>query len=235
MVRLSALADSSAPPAGWRSLAGVLLLALAWDAAGWDLAVMAWLAGDAGFPLRHHFWLEGMLHDQARQLAILGLLAATISAFLPWGILKQLSRWQRFEAISGTLLALLAVNLIKNHSLTSCPWELEQFGGVAHYVSHWAWSSADGGPGRCFPGGHASAGFAFLALAWPWFQARPLSLRRVGLLVLALVIAAGLVFGLVQTLRGAHYPSHTLWTAVICGVLTWCWHQMWVFLTEKVQ
>jgi membrane-associated PAP2 superfamily phosphatase len=29
-------------------------------------------------------------------------------------------------------------------------------------------------------------------------------------------LAAGLLLGLVQQLRGAHYLSHTLWTAWIC-------------------
>ena len=33
----------------------------------------------------------------------------------------------------------------------------------------------------------------------------------------ALAIAAGLLCGAVQTLRGAHPPSHTLWTLLICG------------------
>lgn len=34
-----------------------------------------------------------------------------------------------------------------------------------------------------------------------------------------LVLVVGLVLGLVQTLRGAHYPSHTLWTIGICWTM----------------
>ena len=31
---------------------------------------------------------------------------------------------------------------------------------------------------------------------------------------------AGLLFGGAQTLRGAHYPSHSLWTAWLCWTLS---------------
>jgi membrane-associated PAP2 superfamily phosphatase len=34
----------------------------------------------------------------------------------------------------------------------------------------------------------------------------------------------GLVLGAIQTLRGAHYPSHTAWTALICAAVAWVNH-----------
>jgi membrane-associated PAP2 superfamily phosphatase len=34
-----------------------------------------------------------------------------------------------------------------------------------------------------------------------------------------LVLLVGLVFSLTQAMRGAHYPSHSLWTAWVCWVL----------------
>ena len=116
------------------------------------------------------------------------------------------------HAFITTLVALLVVSTIKIHSHTSCPWDLQQFGGVASHVSHWAWGVADGGTGRCFPAGHASAGFAFIGgffafrhvlpkTAWRWFTGAML---------------VGFILGLAQQLRGAHYMSHTLWTAWFC-------------------
>ena len=37
----------------------------------------------------------------------------------------------------------------------------------------------------------------------------------------ALTLAAlGVVYGVGQMLRGAHYPSHTMWTAWICWAVT---------------
>lgn len=110
------------------------------------------------------------------------------------------------------LAALCAVNLLKWHSLTSCPWDLTSFGGAARHVSHWRWGVADGGGGRCFPGGHAPSAFAYIGLALPGLARR----QRRGWAWLGIVLFFGSVAGLTQTLRGAHYPSHTLWTLVGC-------------------
>jgi membrane-associated PAP2 superfamily phosphatase len=35
-----------------------------------------------------------------------------------------------------------------------------------------------------------------------------------------LTLGIGMLAGATQTLRGAHYPSHTLWTLVICGAVS---------------
>ena len=67
---------------------------------------------------------------------------------------------------------LLVVSLIKRASLTSCPWDLAEFGGPAQYVSHWVLGLADGGGAHCFPGGHASAALAFVGVALPWLSGR---------------------------------------------------------------
>lgn len=56
------------------------------------------------------------------------------------------------------------------------------------------------------------AAFAFLGLYFLW---RPYRLQLARALALA-VCAVGLLFGYAQLLRGAHYPSHTLWTAWLC-------------------
>jgi hypothetical protein len=79
---------------------------------------------------------------------------------------------------------------------------------------------ADGGPGRCFPAGHATAAFCFLP---GWFilrRAAPLAARR----WLVATLAAGAVLTMVQVVRGAHYVSHSLWTGWLCCVLgvVWC-------------
>ncbi|MDB5829967.1 MAG: phosphoesterase, partial [Variovorax sp.] len=108
--------------------------------------------------------------------------------------------------------AVLAVTLIKSHSRTSCPWDLQIFGGMAQYVSHWAIGVEDGGPGKCFPAGHASAAFAWCGGYFVLRRAAPAVARR----WLVVVLVLGSVFGVVQQMRGAHYTSHTLWTAWIC-------------------
>jgi hypothetical protein len=110
------------------------------------------------------------------------------------------------------LASVIAVSILKNLSQTSCPWDLQEFGGVARYVSHWSWGVNDGGPGGCFPAGHASAAFAYVG---GYFVLRRVS-PRVAAVWLCVAVVAGLVLGVAQQLRGAHYMSHTLWTAWVC-------------------
>lgn len=203
----------------WVAWTLLLLSTLAWDASGADLAVMLHIGTPTGFALRHAPLLETVLHNGGRQLSVvlyLGLVAWVFMA-KPSGAASP-TRAERLMVLILVTSALATVSVIKGSSRSSCPWEWSMFGGPASYVSHWNLWTTDGGDGRCFPGGHASGAFAFLALCLPWlWPPVPGRHRAVGLRWLALVLAAGLVAGLTQTLRGAHPPSHTLWTAVICG------------------
>ena len=195
---------------------GCLTGLLLWDASGLDLTVMHWFANEQGFALRDNWWLAELLHTRGRQFA--GVVFAVIVAMIWWpvGWFRALPRWQRIEIVVGVALCLVAISTLKRFSLTSCPWDLQDFGGMAKYVSHWDWGTRDGGAGHCFPAGHASSALAFMALCPPWLFAGKASMRRRGQLILVLVLLLGLIFGLTQTLRGAHYPSHTLWTGWIC-------------------
>lgn len=200
----------------WKlSLLG-LTLTLLWDATGLDLWVMSKLGSAHGFALQHNWWLETILHQRARDLAWVALALLAAMVWRPIGFFRQLPSQQRTEMLLGTLLALLLINVIKHDSLTSCPWDLQMFGGVAEYRSHWSWGVPDGGPGRCFPGGHASAALAFLALPLSLLSSQKAADRRIGWWGLAAVLLVGGLLGAAQTLRGAHFPSHTLWTAQVC-------------------
>lgn len=198
---------------------GLLALAFGWDATGLDLAVMHLFADGQGFPLRSHPLFEHWLHDQVRNLGWVVFLMLLVTTFTPRGPLLGLERARRVEAMIGVVLCLLVVNQLKRMSLTSCPWDLAEFGGVARYVSHWAFGASDGGGGHCFPGGHSSAALGFLPLAMPWLLAAETDRRRVGTWLALLIIGLGIALGAVQTVRGAHYPSHTLWTVVLCWLL----------------
>lgn len=209
-------ATAAASPASGRRLvlwtALALLLLLGWDASGLDLPMARWFGDRHGFALREHWLTSAVLHDGARRLGWLLVCALLLAVWRPIGVLRQLTRGERAGLLGGTLLALLAVSAVKNGSQTSCPWDLAEFGGLAHYVSHWQWRVFDGGGGRCFPGGHASSGFAFVA-GYFWLREQA---PRAGRRWLAAALAVGLLLGLVQQLRGAHYMSHTLWTAWLC-------------------
>ena len=201
-------------------------LTLAWDASGADIRVMAWLGDAKGFALRDHWWLSTVGHDGAKRLAVLVFLGIVWMAFRPMGIWRLMPLTQRLEIVVGITLSLLVVTAIKRVSMTSCPWELQAFGGIANHVSHWAWGVTDGGSGHCFPGGHASSALAFLALSLPWLASTEHHHRRTGQKFLVAILVLGLVLGAIQTLRGAHYPSHTAWTALICAAVAWVNHRL---------
>lgn len=219
----------SAAPAlpGWRRdlrwATSGLLAVLLWDLGGADLAVMRWFGDAGGFALRDHWFAAGMLHDGGRWLGRVAMAALVLNTVWPLPVLGDMPRAQRVRWCLVTLLCLLAVSSLKRWSALSCPWSLAQFGGSAHYVSHWAaaaWRGGDGGPGQCFPGGHASGAFAFFVGAFALRERSPRAAR----LWLAGVCVVGVAFGAAQLVRGAHYPSHTLWTAWICwtlGALAW--------------
>lgn len=189
------------------------------ELSGLDRYVAGLLADGRGFAWRHDWLLTAVLHDGVRQLSAAALIGLIVYAFLPLRWSGTVPRGDRVRMLCGVLLALLAVNLLKRTSLTSCPWDLAVFGGMARYVPHWAWGMSDGGPGHCFPSGHASSGFAFFAAIMPWLMSPLSDRRRRGGWLFAVVLTAGLLAGLAQVLRGAHYPSHVLWTGFICWMV----------------
>jgi membrane-associated PAP2 superfamily phosphatase len=194
------------------SLAG-LALVLWWEASGWDLALSRAYGNLQGFALREHWLLRGVIHDGGRLLA-----GAAFAATLAWAALGDadaMARRLRWAWAGTVVIALLAVPALKRLSSTSCPWDLDEFGGLASYVPHWLLMRGDGGPGQCFPSGHAVAAFAFLPLYFQWRRARP----QRGTLLLLAIVAFGTLFGWAQLARGAHFASHTLWAAWLCWVI----------------
>ncbi len=196
-----------------RVAALALALLLVWDASGLDLSAMR-LFGDAhGFAWREHWLMRAVLHDGGRGLAwvVLALLAVN----LRWPLIQGLGPRERAWWLLATLACALAVPALKHFSQTSCPWELAEFGGQARYVSHWRLGVADGGSGHCFPSGHATSAFALLS-GWFALRARRPALARAWL---GTVLVLGLLYGGAQMARGAHYPSHTLWSGWLCWML----------------
>jgi membrane-associated PAP2 superfamily phosphatase len=194
-------------------LALCLLLVLAWDLSGLDLTFSAWIGGARGFPWRNHVLPARVLHDGGRWASALALLVF-IGALMT-GRPQGASRRERAAALGAVLAGLLGVPLLKRFSSTSCPWDLVPFGGGVPYVGHWALGVADGGPGHCFPSGHGVAAWAFIGVALLWRPWRPQVARGLALAVLM----AGVAFGWAQTVRGAHFVSHSLWTAWLCAAL----------------
>jgi membrane-associated PAP2 superfamily phosphatase len=217
----------SQPSLARRDLAMVvvgLALLLAWDASGLDLRIDGWFGNASGFPWRHHWLAEGLLHEGGRRLAMLLTAGLLLGIWWPLGgVAARLPRSQRAWWLATTLACMALVPLIKHASLSSCPWDLQVFGGHAGWVSHWAWGVADGGPGHCFPSGHASAAFAFLAGYFALRAEAPGAARA----WLVAVLVLGALYAGAQLVRGAHHLSHSAWTAWICWSLTAASHHAW--------
>jgi membrane-associated PAP2 superfamily phosphatase len=201
-----------------------LVLIAAWEASGWDLALAGWYGTVDGFPWRDTWWARDLLHNGERLLAGAGLLAFTAYALL--SRFDAPPRAERLFWLAITSACLVLIPVVKHFSQSSCPWDISVFGGAASYVPHWALGRLDGGPGHCFPSGHAVAAFAFFGLHFLWRNHD----RARAVLALAAVLGLGLLFGWTQMLRGAHFPSHVMWSAwlcwVTCALAAWgcrCW------------
>lgn len=214
MTRVPNLPNPSNLRLGWLTLLALALL-LAWDATGGDLALARLAGTSTGFPWRDNAFLVHVMHEGAKNLSWLFVIALFAGIRWPLGILRRLPVRARAQLAFTVLLSVVAVSVIKHASHTSCPWDLKEFGGVASHVSHWAWKVYDGGSGGCFPAGHASAAFAYAGGYFVLRRASP----RAAILWLCASLAVGMLLGLSQQLRGAHYMSHTLWTAWICWVV----------------
>jgi membrane-associated PAP2 superfamily phosphatase len=203
------------PSSSWRSLwLGLALsvpLLLLWESSGLDLHLTRAFGDAQGFALRENWWLKQVAHDGARMLAWLGI-GLWLAVLIPPQRPGWPTRGARLYWLLVALVCALVVSGLKQLSGTSCPWDMAEFGGGAQSAVHWLnWrflGSSDGGPGRCFPSGHAVSAFAYFALCFLLWPHRPWLARRLFVTVCVL----GLLFGAVQLLRGAHHASHVFWS-----------------------
>lgn len=193
--------------------AATLLALLAWEGSGLDLALIHLHGGVSGFVWREHWMLRDVMHEGGRWLSATLLLVLVADLVHP--LLRGPTRAERAWWLGVTLACIVFVPLLKRFSSTSCPWDVAGLGGNVPYVPHWLLQVADGGPGHCFPSGHAVAAFAFFSLYFLWRPHRPALARA----LLAGVLATGTLFAWGQMARGAHYASHGLWSAWLCWTL----------------
>ena len=89
-----------------------------------------------------------------------------------------------------------------------CPKQITRYGGVFEHRRLFDPLPQSGAgrmkKGKCFPAGHATSGFAFMALYFCFKSRRK---RQAGL---AFGLCAGWIAGTYQMLRGEHFLSHTL-------------------------
>lgn len=164
------------------------------------------------FPARRAFWAQTLLHDGQSALIILVALAAlaVLLGSFAAARLRELRR-PALYILACVALTTSAVGGLKRVSALDCPWDLDVYGGERAYVHLFAPRPTDADAGRCFPGGHSSGAFSLLALVVLMRRRR----SRHAPAALAGVLVLGLSYASLQWLRGAHFPSHDLWSAWI--------------------
>ena len=158
------------------------------------------------------WWTNELIHAGGAWL----IRSMAVAALLLWAATWRWQRWRHvrrpalFFALSVTLSVAL-VGLLKAVTNIDCPRDLSEFGGSFPYIHLFAHRPSGLRHARCFPAAHASAGYALLAL---YFVFRERS-RWAGRLGWATGIGMGLIFGLAQQSRGAHFVSHDVWSAML--------------------
>lgn len=195
-------------------LAVSVLVLFSLERTGADL----WLA-DRWFAFEGHHWAlrnnwltNQVIHRDGRELlAGLGLVLAILLAMSCR--MPRLRNWRPTIAYLLTCMVVLPALIagFKHFSSAPCPWDLIRYGGSLPYHHSLSYSFGTTGTGHCFPAGHASGGFALLALYFAAFlHARhPAIYLMPGFLV-------GFIFAFGQEARGAHFLSHDLWTLSLC-------------------
>ena len=171
--------------------------------------------GDA-WTLKRSLLLEATLHRGGRllsQAAWAGLLVATL---LHWRSPAS-QAWTRPAArlLLSVFASVACVAALKALTHMDCPWDLAGLGGHRAFVALFDARPATMGPAACFPAAHAAGGYAWVALYFFLLQVAP-RWRHAGL---AVGMLAGLVFGVAQQLRGAHFLSHDVASLAVCWTM----------------
>ncbi|GAB3051442.1 phosphatase PAP2 family protein [Stenotrophomonas tumulicola] len=193
---------------------------------GLDQAIAARLYALQGgaWTLKDHWVTEYLVHRLGHDLSIVaGLLVLALAIASEW--IGTLSGWRRplLRLFASVTLSAVVVSLLKKVTGMDCPWDLVDFGGSRAF--HGLLDARPVGvvASGCFPAGHASAGYGWLALYFLALDVRP----RLRHAALGMGAGLGLVFGLSQQLRGAHFMSHDLWTAAICWFVALGLYRLW--------
>ena len=164
------------------------------------------------FSLKHDWLYEGLMHD-AMKVAVILVALLTLLIWFIGQFDKRLSRTTR-PAIWIFLAMLVSTSLIsflKHQSIHACPSSLTLYGGQQPYLALFQALPLGAHAGHCFPGGHASSGFALMA----FYFALKDTYQTLAVKVLGLSISLGLTMGYIQVMRGEHFMSHNIWTGLI--------------------
>lgn len=174
-----------------------------------DAAHGRWVGADS-------WWINEFLHTGGRW-AIRAIVLAGVGLCIAadWDHRLRPLRRPLAYCVVAMVLSIGLVGALKTVTNVDCPWDLDVFGGRYPFVPLFVDRAGALPQGYCFPAAHAGSGYALLALYFG-LRERSAALAR---LCLGLGLATGLVFGLAQQARGAHFLSHDVWSAFITWMI----------------
>jgi len=175
------------------------------------------------FPLRYDWFLEMVGHHWTKYVLVMigvGSLLAALSSFIVTTLRPH--RRALLFVFLVMMLGPMVVGHLKDVTNKHCPYDLNIYGGYAPYKRLLEPGDPGVERGRCWPGGHASGGFALFALFFVWRHRRP----RLALAALGVAMTYGMIMGLGRTVQGAHFISHNLWSAIIVWLVAWLLYEI---------
>lgn len=193
----------------------VMMLAVVFEYSGFDIWWESFFFNEwtHSWPFRGHWLFEQVIHEGGRLFDIF-VAVSWLIGFIITFFYKRFRHYQKpllyFLVASAT--GPIIVGILKQFTHIYTPWDILPFYGPHPYIRLFD-PVPNGLPiGQAFPAGHASGGYAFLSLYFLMYQLG-IPHKRFGL---AAGLFLGGLYGLGQQIRGAHFPSHDLFTMVIC-------------------
>ena len=181
---------------------------------------------------RNNFILEKIFHKGGVIFSSMILVVIAIRLLLLKIKARPEQKKQRdylcFILIS-TIMSILIVFLLKRITTIPCPWDTVGLGGDKQVPHLWEMFSPSLPKGGCFPAGHSSGGYGLLSI---YFGHNYIYGKKRFITLLPGVII-GIIFGLTQIARGAHYPSHDLATILISIFSAWVTTWMYSYYNNR--
>lgn len=196
-------------------------------------------ANSLRFPLKQDWFLENIMHVSLKYLVV--IIALGLFIFWIFGLKILVLKSKTFNTrclqiyhqhfiwvFIAMLITTTAISVLKHMSNHACPWNLLIYGGDQPLLALFEALPIGATAGHCFPGGHASGGFALMAFYFG-FKDTNAKVANIKLANLGLFIGLSLGFamGWAQMMRGAHFMSHNLWTAWIVWMLLLVQYLLW--------
>lgn len=164
------------------------------------------------FSLKNTWLLKTVLHTGLKY-GLIFVALSTLLAGVTGSLYRPLKPYQQrlFWVIAVMLLSTSVVSILKHHSIHGCPNDLMQYGGNLPYLQLFDALPVGTAMGKCFPGGHASGGFALMAFYFAFRDVQPKFAQS----MLRLSLILGFAMSWAQMMRGEHFLSHNLWSAWI--------------------